>query len=1315
MSRAKWYARAIPLVCPLVFFSGCLEFESIEQPSSIVAGETFTVLVEAATAGGAMQPYFGICLPQGWAVADDKVACTGAYSAEILYDPNLALEQEALSPAREGYYWWVGDGNDVATEPGSVVGQVHILTDRQTGRFSLDYMLGISPYYTPNSFGEPSGGLNLERSDNHLIELVDEHSPRELRATAAENAVSLSWLAPFTGEGLLGYDIYRNGGVINADLVEDNAYVDESPAPGLVCYTISAVYAVDRVSFVPYEIKVLIFSGGTGSPDHPYEIATVEQLASIAMVDAPVLNDKCFVLVNDIDLDPGLPGGRVFDRAVLAPDVSLENGFQGAAFAGVLDGNGFSISNLTVDGHDHLGLIGLIEDGKALNLSILDAKVTGTGSDIGILAGRNDGYVTDCSCTGIVAGSSRVGGLVGTNDGNVTTSNSDSSLVAREAVGGVAGTNYGHVTASCSTNAVEGDLRVGGFVGENGGSIATSYSAGAVTGGDHVGGLVGENLRDGYVVSSYSTSSVQGDSHVGGLVGANKGRTHSSFWDVEAAGSVSSEGGTGRTTAEMQNINTFLNAGWDFVDETLNGTCDYWETAPGDYPRLRYHVGDSPVMPEGLGAAEQPYLIRSPRDLGTVWFQPSAHYRLDASVDLSGITWSTAVIPWFDGTFDGNGHIISNLHIQGDSRLGLFGELSWEAVVSNLGLTAVEIEGTGGDVGGLVGQHRGSITHSYSMGTVNGGSSWDGGVGGLVGSSYGGDIATSYSTVDVTGKHSVGGLAGVNTGRIATSFSTGAVSGTGHYIGGLVGYNWQGDITASYSTGAVAGDSHVGGLVGDDSGSIAKSYSTGAVTGDLYVGGLVGLGSATVCFWDIETSKRKTSDGGIGKNTFAMQTASTFLEAGWDLMGETDNGTEDVWYIVEGVDYPRLVWELYGGPFPCTASAPHPQNGTVDLIPPPILSWKPGGPALLHDVYFADSLEAVAQATVETIEVYRGRFAAELSAYDPGELEWGKAYYWRVDEIDEADPGASCPGVVWSFALSDCIVNPDPPDGVVKYARSRTFLRWECRGIGMQYDIYFGEDQDLVANAAVGDPEVYYGRLSSDVTTYNAGALPDGKTYYWRIDAVDEADPENPWKGRVWSFFTTDLHAIAVVTVDDFESYTNNMEAGEAVFQTWIDGCDNGTGSIVGHDIGPYRTTFMETEIVHGGRQSTPLYYDNSASPFYSEIQRTWETPQDWTVGDADALTLYFCGDADNDPEYLYVGIEDSAGRVVVVVHAGPAMVRTTEWQEWRIAFADLGGAGVDLTSVSRLFIGVGNRNNSQPGGKGRIYIDDISLTRRAF
>jgi len=109
----------------------------------------------------------------------------------------------------------------------------------------------------------------------------------------------------------------------------------------------------------------------------------------------------------------------------------------------------------------------------------------------------------------------------------------------------------------------------------------------------------------------------------------------------------------------------------------------------------------------------------------------------------------------------------------------------------------------------------------------------------------------------------------------------------------------------------------------DRNGSIFTSYSTGPVSGDVSVGGLVGKnqvrrradtpeGIIVAGFWNIGTSEQTASDGGRGLTTAAMQTAATFLEAGWDFADETENGTEDIWWILEGQDYPRLWWEAAG-------------------------------------------------------------------------------------------------------------------------------------------------------------------------------------------------------------------------------------------------------------------------------------------------------------------------------------------------------------------------------------------------------------------
>ena len=155
--------------------------------------------------------------------------------------------------------------------------------------------------------------------------------------------------------------------------------------------------------------------------------------------------------------------------------------------------------------------------------------------------------------------------------------------------------------------------------------------------------------------------------------------------------------------------------------------------------------------------------------------------------------------------------------------------------------------------------------------------------------------------------------------------------------------------------------------------------------------------------------------------------ASTFLEAGWDFVGETENGTEDVWWILEGQDYPRLIWELPEGlrlqPLP--AFSPNPQDGATDVTPSPILHWAPSGPTLQHDIYLGEDKEEVANATTLSSGIYRGRQPGELTTYDPGKLEWDATYYWRIDEVNEADPNSLCKGNVWSFTTANFLIVDD--------------------------------------------------------------------------------------------------------------------------------------------------------------------------------------------------------------------------------------------------------------------------------------------------
>ena len=221
--------------------------------------------------------------------------------------------------------------------------------------------------------------------------------------------------------------------------------------------------------------------------------------------------------------------------------------------------------------------------------------VSGTWSTGG-LAGTNeeDGVVDHCYATGNISGGDHAGGLIGWNGNGATVSNSyaTGSVTGNDCIGGLVGSNhYGTVDGSYADASVSGTTDVGGLVGVNDGTVVDAYARGTVTGDMWVGGLVGANTLEGDISNCYSTGIVSGDSGLGGLVGWNGGTVGNSFWDVQASGLEVSDGGTGKTTAEMMNIATFTGAGWHITAVASGETDDgyIWNIINGrTYPFLSW-------------------------------------------------------------------------------------------------------------------------------------------------------------------------------------------------------------------------------------------------------------------------------------------------------------------------------------------------------------------------------------------------------------------------------------------------------------------------------------------------------------------------------------------------------------------------------------------------------------------------------------------------------------------------------------------------------------------------------------------------------
>jgi len=653
------------------------------------------------------------------------------------------------------------------------------------------------------------------------------------------------------------------------------------------------------------------YGGGTGEPNDPYLIYTAEQMNEIGLNEDDW--NKCFKLMADIDLS-GFTG-----TSFNIIGYCVDSWEDDKPFTGVFDGNGHTISNFsyTSTDIDYIGIFAYVNDFEAAikDLGLIDPDVdAGTGCFVGSLVGWfRGGTITDCYVDGAaVAGTEGVGGLVGQNGicyhadechgGKMSNCYSTGTISGYSAVGGLVGKSNGGTIYNCySDSIVSGTTGIGGLLGDNEeGAIFNSYSHSGVSGNDQVGGLLGSN-HWGTVSSSYSTGGVSGDDQVGGLAGYNSGGgVASSFWDIQTSGQATSAGGTGKTTAEMQDPSTFMDAGWDFVGK-VDGPHDVWaEPAGGGYPILCWQLPPFfglPGFSGGLGTNDEPYLISTANELNSIGHNPRlmvAHFKLIDDIDLTGTDLfliGSELFP-FRGVFDGNGRKISNFTYSSTDadQIGLFKYVYGEnALIKDLGVIAPDVDvGRGYYVGSLVGRlFEGKVTNCY----VQGGSvSGNFCVGSLVGDNNRGTLTNCHATGEVSGYFYVGGLLGQSYyGTINNCDSEADVYG-GHYAGGLLGYNDFGStINNCNTTGTVSGDGYVGGLVGDNFATISNCNTTGTVSGNGSVGGLAGessYGKITNCYAVGEVRGGDFAGGLVGDNSSTM----TNCYADGDVSGEYNVG-----------------------------------------------------------------------------------------------------------------------------------------------------------------------------------------------------------------------------------------------------------------------------------------------------------------------------------------------------------------------------------------------------------------------------------------
>lgn len=332
-------------------------------------------------------------------------------------------------------------------------------------------------------------------------------------------------------------------------------------------------------------------------------------------------------------------------------DASATSGWNAGAgflpislFAGELDGKGYTISDLFINrpSTDDVGLIARLDgnNGAVLkNISMTGVDITGGDKNAGALVGYVYGYsdpvtITDCNSAGSVTATEWAGGLLGYVESGVLSGCHSSCVVAvsEDCAGGlVAEVVYEDISlTNCyATGSVTGGTgshydNFGGLVGASyKGVYSKCYATGAVVGDREVGGLIGYSYDDtiddcyargnadastGYFAGGlvglsyytdfddcYSTGAATAIDYAGGLIGDESGGTVTNcFWDTETSENATSDGGTGKTTAQMKTRATFTDAGWDFTDIwAIFGRCN------NAYPCLRDVTPDCAVKIKG--------------------------------------------------------------------------------------------------------------------------------------------------------------------------------------------------------------------------------------------------------------------------------------------------------------------------------------------------------------------------------------------------------------------------------------------------------------------------------------------------------------------------------------------------------------------------------------------------------------------------------------------------------------------------------------------------------------------------------------------
>ncbi len=572
-------------------------------------------------------------------------------------------------------------------------------------------------------------------------------------------------------------------------------------------------------------VQPFAISSGDGSEAQPYVIYTKQQLLQIKRYPS-----AHYVLGADIDA-AGI--GTIAEE-----------------FSGVLDGAGFEISGLKIDGAENVGLFGKISGGKVKNLAV-SANVSGK-KNVGIIAGINEGVISDCTVSGEVsAATNSAGGICGINRGTVTNCLSAVySVSAGSFAGGISGQNFTVIENSLSAvYVVASDMCAGGISGTNEAGEIKNCLCASMTVYDTMtknSGRLTINKKDGITKNNYCYNGINSNEAYG-EPGANSQNGLDVSW------------------------NEIL--GDDLYKNMLKWDMSRWEKKDGGY---RLTAPTKAAAPR-LAAGETAYLpkeISTERELREVDKNEAGHYILTHDIALT-MPWKTICArDGFSGTFDGDGHTIYNLNLKGES--GMFSNITG-GTVKNLNIK--KATASPDSVGGILAAcNFGYIENCSIYGMLE--TKKAGSVGGAVGENYGAVTGCSVY-VDINSKNdnaTVGGICAENSGIIDDCKYIGGITSTGEnaVVGAVCGYDTAGYIFESVSDAQILVENvsgYTGGICGIAAGTqVYKCASGGKIVARnddmLYSGGVCALAEGAVIYncysvADIHTSATAGYVGGV--------------------------------------------------------------------------------------------------------------------------------------------------------------------------------------------------------------------------------------------------------------------------------------------------------------------------------------------------------------------------------------------------------------------------------------------------------------------